>query len=91
MSNNPSNLHGHQVELLGLDPWGPDHFLHMTTCASWYERKVKEPGYLRVKDPKGLRTGLSRAGPVLQDVTFIGSSYLGQRDLIKQAEVMSPR
>ena len=44
----------------------------MTTCASWYgKEKAEEQGDLKIRDPRGLRTGLG--------CYFTGSFYCGQR------------
>lgn len=52
--------------------WHLDHLPYVTTCASWYgKEKAEEQGDVKIRDPRGLRTGLG--------CYFTGSFYCGQR------------
>ena len=54
----------------------------MATCAGWYgKEKTEEQGDLKIRDPRGLRTGLG--------CYFTGSSYFGQRGSHKVRQLSS--
>lgn len=98
MLHDPSKSHGPSSRLAGIRPlvsWSPvwlsDHLNHRTTCATWCGReKAEEHGYRKTQDPRALRTGFSRARPVLQNATVTSSSCLGQRESQKASRACVP-
>lgn len=99
MLNNASKSHSHQVELLESGPgvlnpslaFRPSS-LHDNLCPLVWKRKSREAW---LSEDQGSqrpesRIKLSRARPVLQDASFTGSSYLGQRGFRKARKGLCP-